>query len=239
MMACKGRLSMTGDSSLPDNFSGQARLFPLPNIVLFPYVIQPLHIFEPRYRELMADALQDDRLIAMATLQPGWEPDYHNRPPVYPVICIGRVLKEESLPDGRYNFLLHGLSRARILDELPTGKAYRTARVRLLEDISVASPTVEHELRERLREHMNAWFASQSVALSQLRQLLESSLPLGTLCDIFSFTLTIDIQVKQELLEQLEVEQRVRRLLGVLGQRLQAAPDAETPRRFPPDFSAN
>jgi Lon protease-like protein len=230
---------MTGDNSFPENFSGLARLFPLPNIVLFPYVIQPLHIFEPRYRELMADALGDDRLIAMATLQPGWEPDYHNRPPVYPVICIGRILKEENLPDGRYNFLLHGLSRARILDEVTTGKAYRTARVQLLEDISVASPAVEHDLRQRLSEHMNAWFASQSAALAQLRQLLESNLPLGTLCDIFSFTLTLDIHVKQELLDQLDVERRVRRLLEYLGPHLQAAPAPETARRFPPDFSTN
>ena len=230
---------MTDESSLPENFSGLARLFPLPNIVLFPYVIQPLHIFEPRYCELMADALRDDRLIAMATLRPGWEPEYHNRPAVYPVICIGRILKEESLPDGRYNFLLQGLSRARILDEVPTGKAYRTARVRLLEEIPVASPAVEHDLRQQLSAHMNAWFASQSTALAQLRQLLESSLLLGTLCDIFSFTLAIDIPVKQELLEQLDVERRVLRLLDYLGPQLPAASAPETDRHFPPEFSAN
>jgi hypothetical protein len=86
---------------------------------------------------------------------------------------------------------------------------------------------------------MNAWFATQSAALSQLRQLLESSLPLGTLCDIFGFTLTIDIPVKQVLLELLDVEKRIRRLLDYLGSRLPVEPDAETARRFPPDFSAN
>ena len=64
---------MSGDASHPDDFSGPVRLFPLPNLVLFPYVLQPLHIFQPRYRELMADALHDDRLIALATLKPGWE----------------------------------------------------------------------------------------------------------------------------------------------------------------------
>jgi Lon protease-like protein len=230
---------MSGGNSLPENFNGQARLFPLPNIVLFPYVIQPLHIFEPRYRELMADALRDDRLIAMATLQPGWEADYQNRPPVYPVICIGQILKEETLPDGRYNFLLHGLSRARILDELPTSKAYRTARVRVLEDVPIASPAVEHDLRQRLSEQMNAWFDSQGPALAQLRKMLESSLPLGTLCDMFSFTLASDTEVKQELLELLDVEQRIRRLLDYLGPRLPAKSVEETARRFPPDFSTN
>ena len=68
------------DSFPPDEFAGTARLFPLPNLVLFPHVVQPLHIFEPRYRQLMADALADDRLIAMALLRPGWEEDYHRKP---------------------------------------------------------------------------------------------------------------------------------------------------------------
>src|SRR5262245_20349927 len=89
-----------------EGFAGLARLFPLPNLVLFPHVIQPLHIFEPRYRQLLADALVDDRLMAMALLQPGWEKDYHQRPPIHPVVCLGRIFKEEKLADGRYNLLL-------------------------------------------------------------------------------------------------------------------------------------
>src|SRR5205085_1976564 len=93
-------------------FSGMARLFPLPNVVLFPQVVQPLHIFEPRYREMTADALADDRLIAMALLQPGWEADYEGRPPIHPICCLGRIFAEKHLPDGRYNLLLRGLTRA-------------------------------------------------------------------------------------------------------------------------------
>src|SRR6516165_6125069 len=100
---------MNLDDEALAGFTGEARLFPLPNLVLFPHVVQPLHIFEPRYRQLMDDALEDDNLITMATLQPGWESDYEKSPAVYPVVCIGRILKEESLPDGRYNLLLHGL----------------------------------------------------------------------------------------------------------------------------------
>src|SRR5262245_52740264 len=94
-------------------FAGTARLFPLPNLVLFPNVAQPLHIFEPRYRQLMADALADDRLITMALLRPGWEQDYHKSPPLYPVACVGRIAQEQRLPDGRFNLLLQGLCRAR------------------------------------------------------------------------------------------------------------------------------
>jgi Lon protease-like protein len=230
---------MSENPSLPIDFRGRVRLFPLPNLVLFPCVVQPLHIFEPRYRELMADALQDDRLIAMAALKPGWEADYHNRPPIHPMVCIGRILKEEHLPDGRYNLLLHGLSRALIVEEVPTDKLYRTARVAVLEDVPVASPTVEQQLRRQLAECLKAWFAKQSAALAQVRKLLEGDVPLGILCDIFGFSLTINMEVKQQLLEQVDVERRTRQLLEHLASRLPAESSTDAPRRFPPEFSAN
>src|SRR5437588_601321 len=111
-----------GDSPL-DDFTGTARLFPLPNLVLFPSVIQPLHIFEPRYRALMGDALADDRLMALALLRPGWEEDYHKAPTIYPVVCLGRIFQEERLADGRYNLLLHGLSPARAPPARPAADA--------------------------------------------------------------------------------------------------------------------
>ncbi len=160
---------MSAEPSLPANFSGRVRLFPLPNLVLFPAAVQPLHIFEPRYRELMADALEDDRLLAMAVLQPGWEPHYHDRPPISPMVCVGRILQEEHLPDGRYNLLLHGLSRARVLGELETDKSYRIAQVAALVDVPPASPAVEQELRRKLTECLHAWFAAQSADLDPLR----------------------------------------------------------------------
>ena len=230
---------MSGEPSPLDDFSGLARLFPLPNLVLFPYVLQPLHIFEPRYRELMADALHDDRLIALATLKPGWEEEYHNNPPIYPVLCVGRIVKEERLPDGRYNLLLHGLSRARIVEEVRTGKLYRAARVEVLEEVPVVPAGLEQDLRRKLGEYINAWFAAQSAALAQLRKLLDSSLNLGTLCDIFSFSLNMEIELKQQLLEEVEVERRVRQLLDFLGPRVPTKLIGEQTRRFPPDFSSN
>src|SRR5579884_3720517 len=109
---------MSDDPGALTDFSGTARLFPLPNLVLFPYAVQPLHVFEPRYRQMTRDALAGDRLIAVVLLQPGWDVDYEGRPPVHPVACVGRVLAENKLEDGRYNLLLRGLRRVRILDEL-------------------------------------------------------------------------------------------------------------------------
>ena len=92
-------------------------LFPLPTAVLFPNVFLPLHVFEPRYREMVADALNSDRLIGMALLRPGWEADYDGRPAVYPVGCSGVITHVERLADGRYNIVLRGLDRFRIVDE--------------------------------------------------------------------------------------------------------------------------
>src|SRR5256714_7050907 len=89
-------------------------LFPLPNVVLFPRAILPLHIFEERYKAMTADVLRGDRLIAIALLHPGWEKDYYSAPKVDPVVCVGEILSHERLPDGKYNFLLQGQTRARI-----------------------------------------------------------------------------------------------------------------------------
>src|SRR5437763_5081870 len=102
---------MKDDSAILADFRGVARLFPLPNLVLFPHVVQPLHVFEPRYRQMTADALAGDRLIALALLKSGWEDDYDAQPPIHGVGCLGRVAAEQLLPDGRYNLLLRGLSR--------------------------------------------------------------------------------------------------------------------------------
>src|SRR5204863_9636969 len=101
---------MNDDSWVLQHFKGTARLFPLPNVVLFPHVVQPLHIFEPRYRQMTADALAGDQLIAPALLRPGWEGDYEGRPATYPVVCVGKIVSEQQLPDGRFNILLRGLS---------------------------------------------------------------------------------------------------------------------------------
>ena len=92
-------------------------IFPLPDVMLFPNVSRPLHIFEPRYRAMVADALQGDRIIGMVLLRPGYEADYEGRPPVYPIGCAGVITQSQELPDGRYNIMLRGLVKFRITGE--------------------------------------------------------------------------------------------------------------------------
>jgi len=106
-------------------------IFPLPNVVLFPNVFLPLHIFEARYREMVADALKSDRLIGMVLLRPGWQRDYEGRPPVYPIGCSGVITHVDRLPDGRYNIVLRGMQRFRVL-EGDARLSYRRARIEQL-----------------------------------------------------------------------------------------------------------
>jgi uncharacterized protein len=103
-------------------------LFPLPNVVLFPNVFLPLHIFEARYRDMVTDALAADRIIGMVLLRPGWENDYDGRPAIYPVGCAGLITHAERLPDGRFNIVLQGMEKFKVLDE-DDSLAYRLARV--------------------------------------------------------------------------------------------------------------
>ena len=103
-------------------------VFPLPNVVLFPNVFLPLHIFEPRYRQMVNDALSGDRIIGMVLLRPGWDDDYEGRPAIYPVGCAGLITHAERLGDGRYNIVLQGLEKFRVLDE-DHSRPYRLARV--------------------------------------------------------------------------------------------------------------
>jgi uncharacterized protein len=125
-------------------------LFPLPNAVLFPGVYLPLHIFEPRYREMVRDALDDDRIIGMTLLKPGFEADYEGRPPIYMIGCAGLITHAEPLPDGRFNIILQGLERFRVLSE-DHSRPYRVARIEPLDALgSPADPITVHELRHRL-----------------------------------------------------------------------------------------
>lgn len=119
-------------------------LFPLPGVVLLPGTILPLHIFEPRYRAMVADALEGNRTIGMAMMKPGWERS-GGSPPIFPVGGAGRIVEAEHLPDGRYNIALEGEFRYRVLEESPPAP-YRVANVHVLSSIPFTSPSEAAEV---------------------------------------------------------------------------------------------
>jgi Lon protease-like protein len=230
---------MSDDGSSLADFSGTVRLFPLPNVVLFPHVMQPLHVFEERYRQMTSDALASDRLIALVLLRPGWEADYEGRPGVHLVGCLGRVVADQRLQDGRYNILLRGLCRVLINQDEETAKLYRLARAELMVEAPVPTADAARKLRRRLARAVPRWFPPQAAVQEQFRKLLRSELPLGALCDILSFALPLEVALKQKLLEELDAAKRVRQLLAYIRAHAPACPDNSAERKFPPEFSKN
>ncbi|MGA2616832.1 MAG: LON peptidase substrate-binding domain-containing protein [Thermoguttaceae bacterium] len=234
-------MSSFEDLSFPrESFSGTARLFPLPNLVLFPHVMQPLHVFEARYRLLLEDALAGDRLMAMALLAPGWQKDYEGRPPLYPMACLARVTTYHRLEDGTYNLLILGLRRARLLRELQPLKSYREAEVELCEE----GPPPEDgllrgPLQRRLREALLRTLPMLQEAQEQMDQLLASDVPLGVLTDVLCFMLNVDVGRKQALLAETNVHRRAELLLTHMAGAAGGAFNPCLSGGFPPPFSAN
>ncbi len=226
----------------PQTFSGLARLFPLPNLVMFPHALQPLHIFEPRYREMLAAAQRDDRLIAMALLYESDADVCHGLPEIAPVVCLGRVVAATRMPDGRSNILLLGLQRARIIQELDTNCPYRQAAVELLEDEYPADDTQRQLLHEEIVAALDDWLPDVLRQDEQFRAMFDTNLSLGTLCDIVANCLPIDVDVKQDLLAETDVEQRGLLLLDAIDE-LDAdgwtTDSSDSQHPFPPRFSEN
>ena len=223
---------MMADSTAPPNANATARLFPLPNLVLFPQIVQGLHIFEPRYRQLMADTLASDMQFALVLLKPDWENDYDARPPIEAIACLGKVIAHEKMNDGRYNLQLRGMSRIRILEELDDDKPYRTARFEPLSDIVPSQMSELTALRNDVGTAILARFPEGGTTHTQIEELIHSDTPLGPLCDIFAYSLPLPLELKQQLLAECDVAARASQLAAAL--RL-----PQPGRRFPPEFSAN
>jgi Lon protease-like protein len=187
-------------------------LFPLPEVVLFPNVERPLVIYEPRYREMVADALKGDRTIGMVRLRPGFEKDYEGRPPIDAIGCAGVIQESEQLPDGRYIILLRGVSTFRVLGE-DQRKSYRRARVEEIPEV------VKDEDRAPL-----------SAARERLASLLVTVLPLDVelpdpalddaeFVNLVAQALKMPEADRQDLLERSSVLARARALVDRLAQK--------------------
>jgi uncharacterized protein len=167
----------------------------------------PLHIFEPRYRKMVVDAHEGHQLIGMVLLQPGWEPRYYGRPPVFPIGCAGRIEQYEALPDGKYNVVLRGVSRFSILDEHP-GEPYRVARI-------AARPEPVHDAATLDSVRANLISAIEKVS-EQEAVVLHGSLPAETFINALCQSLDLAPLEKQSLLDCDTLLDRGRRLVEIL-----------------------
>jgi Lon protease-like protein len=203
------------------------KIFPLGEVVLFPDTLLPLHVFEPRYRKMLADALAGDRTIGMVLVRgvdgpispaPADQPD---RPDVYPVGCAGRIVEHEGLEDGRALIVLRGVVKFRIRRELTSDEPYRVVEAQALYEAPVPAESMR-PWREALRQLV----ADYVMALGGERDPVEkifAKLDLEGLVNYLSASLPLTVVEKQSLLESATAEQRFHRLCEVLRYRVAEA----------------
>ena len=189
-------------------------IFPLPTVVLFPNVFLPLHIFEPRYRQMVADALASERMIGMVLLQPGFEADDEGVPPVYAVGCAGLITHVERLNDGRFNIVLRGLERFRIVGEQPPAGTvlYRRAYIAPLGE---ANAPDRPELLKNERQKLEALLAPLFTGTLAARGLPQQ-MPDDELINALAQYLELEPIEKQALLERDGALARCRSLVELL-----------------------
>jgi Lon protease-like protein len=185
-------------------------IFPLPDVTFFPNTLLPLHVFEGRYRAMVSDALERDRRLVVVRLQPGYEATYAGKPAVYPIAGLGEIVSCERLATGRYNILLKGECRVRLEQELPTDTLYRLVRARRLADDEPAGDT--GAALARIRTACRALLGALERPADLLDTALAEGQAPGVIADRVAASVLPDADLRQSLLETLDVAARVARV---------------------------
>lgn len=184
-------------------------LFPLPNVLLYPDAILPLHVFEPRYVQLVED-LNEGGLdeIVLGLLAPGWEDRYFDQPPIQTIAGLGQVIRSNVAEQGRYNLLVQGVRRVRIVEELPSERLYRRVRIEEVEEILDGDQAEADALTEALRNELIE-FADGSL-------VLRANATMGYMADLLTVALPLDMERRHELFQNLDVYERARGVLRAI-----------------------
>ena len=190
-------------------------LFPLPGVVLFPRIVLPLHLFEPRYRQMAADALAGAGYIALAHLKPGFCTLYYTlQAPIHPVVCLAQIRGSEKLADGNYNLLVQGVMRALVLGE-SADHVYRMARVEHMFPIEL-SRSVSTAARARLEAALLASCVSDEGQRRQWAELARRECSLEVITDVLANELPFSPLEQQVLLDEPDCLRRVELLISAL-----------------------
>lgn len=192
-------------------------LFPLPNVVLFPRMPLPLHVFEPRYRAMVRDATRGARLIGMVLLRGDWAADYYGRPPIFAVGTVGEMVRMQELPDGRFNIVLRGLREFTITRELDRGTDYREASVSWRK---ASDATIDEATRSAIHDLVHRYLVRLGRDVGR-EPLLDTTLDHETFVNFLAQHLDIAPLDRQALLEAPSLVDRARRLRDVLEFRLE------------------
>jgi len=196
-------------------------MFPLPNVFLLPGTIMPLHVFEPRYKQMIEDCLDGPGRIVIATVLEEHHDGLSGAPPVHHIAGLGEIARHERLPESRFLIWLAGLSRVRIR-EISSNKPYRIVEAQPL--IEVPAPEPEDErLRREVIEAM--WLRSPEMRDEQDRARLSEGVPLGHLVDLLLLKLTLPQSAMQDYYSRLEVADRARCALSAHAKRPLPGPE--------------
>jgi ATP-dependent Lon protease len=196
----------------PGSVLDEVAVFPLPQVVLFPGALMPLHIFEPRYRAMTRDVLGTTRKLCVAQIPEDHRIDANGQPEVARVAGVGEIVKCDALPDGRFNILIEGKARARI-SELPFRRPYRRAKLEILEPCNDCGD-------EALLRALVATATTVAGAVRQCHPAFQFKLPdtkdAAAVVDACAHYLVMDGSERQKLLETLNVDERIHKCLEAL-----------------------
>jgi len=202
-----------GDILDPVSIPKVIPLFPLPNLVFFPRTYVPLHIFEPRYRDMVQAAAASHRMVGMVLLKEGWEADYEGAPAIFAMGCVGRMMNVQRLSDGRSNILLQGLRRFEIQHEVGA-ESYRQGRI-VLKDLFQPDAALPTEIRREIVKVVAGFIRNREDGVT-LSAMLKQPIHDDVLVQNLSFALDFTPLEKQFLLESDSLIQQGRRLLDLL-----------------------
>jgi Lon protease-like protein len=201
-------------------------LFPLPNAVLLPGGLLPLHVFEPRYREMTRDCLAGSRTMAIALLRPGFEADYHGRPPIQPLCGVGTILCSDELPDGRFHLVLRGVARVRVDEELPPTRSYRRAHATLIDAAGTGRPDALVDGHRQLIALCDRLAIVLDAGGRELCELVHEQPDAGACADVIAASLVTDPRLRQAFLETVDSADRVDAAVDLLARLVcELAPD--------------
>jgi Lon protease-like protein len=200
----------------PDSLSTLA-IFPLPNAVLLPGGILPLHVFEPRYREMTRDCLAGSRTMAIALLTPGFAHDYAGRPPVRATAGLGSIIASEELGDGRFHLMLRGVGRVHIDEELAPDRSYRQVRASLVDATHTNRPDALRVGHQQVLALCDRLAFSIGRGGRELCELAHAQPDGGACADALAAALVPDPDARQTLLEMLDAADRVDATAELLG----------------------
>jgi len=206
---------MSGDdvpAGWPPSESSVARvvpLFPLPNLFLFPGTVVPLHVFEPRYRQMIEDSLDGPGRLVIGTILEGHQDEISQAPPVHPIAGLGEIARHERLPDGRFVIMLVGLTRV-LVREVPSDRLYRLVEIEPLEEVQV-----QVDEAEPLRRQLHDAVLARTPDLTELPR----DMPISHLTDMLLLRMQLPQSAMQPLYSQLVVADRARDALVEHGRR--------------------